>query len=98
VFSTTLLMEGNPLIIAIDFVMGIGGVWFGAAGVIGYGVGRLGALTRVLYVLTGLCLMMPLGAFGAGRWINLAGLVAAAGLLSMAWVGRRERRAIQSAE
>jgi TRAP transporter 4TM/12TM fusion protein len=94
VFSTTLLMEGHPLIVAVDFVMGIAGVWFGAAGVIGYGMGRLGGPIRVVYVLTGLCLMMPIGAFGAGRWINLAGLAGAAALLAKAWLGRRQPRAL----
>ncbi len=47
VFSTTLLMKGNPPIVAFDFVMAMAGVWFGAAGVIGYSTRKLNVPLRV---------------------------------------------------
>ncbi len=81
VFSTTLLMKGSPPIIIFDLVMALAGVWFGAAGMIGYSFRKLNLPLRVCHVLTGLCLLLPVGAFGIGRWINLAGIIAAVALI-----------------
>lgn len=81
VFSGTLLMNGNPVMIAIDFAVAMVGVWFGASGVMGYSVRPLVPLDRALYLLTGLCLLTPLDAFGIGRWINAVGACLAVALL-----------------
>jgi TRAP transporter 4TM/12TM fusion protein len=81
VFSGTLLMRGDPVLIVVDFVVAIAGVWFGAAGIMGYSVRPLAAPARIAYIAAGLCLLTPLEAFGAGRWINLTGALLAAGLI-----------------
>ncbi len=81
VFSGTLLMNGDPLMIVFDFVVALVGVWFGAAGVMGYSFRRLGLLDRVIYLIAGLCLLVPLEAFGASRWVNATGAILAAALL-----------------
>jgi TRAP transporter 4TM/12TM fusion protein len=81
VFSSTLLMNGNPVMVAIDFGVAIVGVWFGAAGVMGYSFRKLPPLDRVLYMVAGLCLLTPLGAFGIGRWINALGVCVAVALI-----------------
>lgn len=81
VFSGTLLMNGSPVMVAVDFAMAAVGVWFGAAGVMGYSFRRLGAPDRVAYLLTGLCLLTPLATFGIGRWINGLGVCLALALL-----------------
>jgi TRAP-type uncharacterized transport system fused permease subunit len=81
VFSGTLLMNGNPIMIAIDVLVAIVGVWFGAAGVMGYSVRLLRPLDRALYLAAGLCLLTPLDAFGAGRWINGIGAIIAVAIL-----------------
>ena len=93
VFSPTLLMEGSVVSIVIDVAMGIVGVWFGAAGIIGYGVRRLGPGLRALHLLAGLCLLTPIGAASAGAWINAAGVVLAVALLGLVQISRREPRA-----
>jgi TRAP transporter 4TM/12TM fusion protein len=73
VFSDTLLLRGEPLTIAIDVAAALIGVWFGAAGVMGYSVRHLGLPARVIYLLAGLSLLIPIEAIGAGRWLNIAG-------------------------
>jgi TRAP-type uncharacterized transport system fused permease subunit len=81
VFSGTLLMNGNPIMIVIDVLVAIAGVWFGAAGVMGYSVRPLRPLDRALYLGAGLCLLTPLDAFSAGRWINGIGAIVAVAIL-----------------
>jgi TRAP-type uncharacterized transport system fused permease subunit len=77
VFSSTLLMRGDPTMIAADVAAAIAGVGFGAAGVMGYSVRRLSLDDRVAYLVAGLFLLLPIGSIGIGRWINLAGLTLA---------------------
>jgi TRAP transporter 4TM/12TM fusion protein len=80
VFSGTLLLKGDPLSIALDLALAVGGVWFISAAMMGYAVRPLGLAARVSFAVTGLCLFMPAGAFGAGRWINVAGIGLAAAI------------------
>ena len=81
VFSGTLLMHGSPAMIAIDFVAAVVGVGFGAAGVMGYSVRHLAMADRVVYLVAGLFLLLPIGAFGVGRWVNLVGLALAVAIV-----------------
>jgi hypothetical protein len=46
----------------------------------GYAMRPLGLAARVSFAVTGLCLFMPASAFGAGRWINVAGMGLAAAI------------------
>jgi TRAP transporter 4TM/12TM fusion protein len=92
VFSGTLLMNGNPALIALDFAVATVGVWFGAAGVMGYSFRPLLRPERALYLVTGLCLLTPLETFGVGRWINAAGVGLAVVLLFRDRVKRRAAR------
>ena len=73
VFSTTLLMQGEPLRIAVDVISALAGVWLGAAGVIGYSVRLLSPGWRVFYLAAGLFLLTPLYAFEVARWLNITG-------------------------
>jgi len=77
VFSSTLLMRGDPIMIVVDVAAALVGVGFGAAGVMGYSVRHLALAERVVYLATGLFLLLPMAAFGIGRWINLVGLALA---------------------
>jgi TRAP transporter 4TM/12TM fusion protein len=81
VFSGTLLMNGSPTMIAIDFAAAVIGVGFGAAGVMGYSVRHLTPIDRVVYLAAGLFLLLPIGAFGIGRWINLVGVALAVAIV-----------------
>jgi TRAP-type uncharacterized transport system fused permease subunit len=96
VFSGTLLMNGSPTMILIDFAVAIVGVWFGACGVIGYSVRLLGPVDRALYLVAGLCLLTPLDALSVGRWINGIGAVLAIALLVRERVRHRAAQAVAS--
>src|SRR6266516_3050894 len=74
VFSGTLLLKGDPLSIAVDLSLAVAGVWFISAAMMGYAARPLGFAARACHGVTGLCLFMPANAFGAGRWINAAGV------------------------
>ncbi|MDP2411835.1 MAG: TRAP transporter fused permease subunit [Pseudolabrys sp.] len=89
VFSNTLLMRGEPIMIIVDIAAAVVGVWFGAAGVMGYSIRRLAAAERAAYLAAGLFLLLPMGAFGVGRWINLAGLVLAVCIMARERLLRR---------
>ena len=89
VFSGTLLGQGNPLLITVDFLAAVAGVWFFSASVMGYARHSLGVLTRVLYGVTGLFLVTPIEAFAEARWVNVAGVALAILLLGSERLMRR---------
>ena len=89
VFSGTLLMQGDPVAIVVDFVIAVVGVWFGAAGVTGYSTRPLGPVLRAAFVLAGVCLLIPLGASEIARWINLFGAALGATLFAIDQIARR---------
>jgi len=92
VFSGTLLMQGDPWIIVVDFAAAVIGVWLISAAMMGYSVRGLGHLARLYYGAAGFFLLLPVQAFAHGRWINLAGALMAIALVLLerqAW--RRAR-------
>jgi len=74
VFSGTLLLKGDPASIVLDVALAVAGVWLISAAMMGYSVRPLGWAARLYYGVTGIGVFMPAGAFGAGRWINVAGI------------------------
>jgi len=81
VFSGTLLMEGHPLIILLDSVTAVAGVWLISAAGMGYALRPLAVPYRLFYAAAGLFLLIPLEALEIGRWINIAGACMAVALL-----------------
>jgi TRAP transporter 4TM/12TM fusion protein len=90
VFSDTLLMKGAPWAIVLDFVTALAGVWLVSAAFMGHAIGRLAPAERFAYAAAGLGLVMPVGAFEAAKWLNLAG---AAGAVALVLYARRKREA-----
>jgi TRAP transporter 4TM/12TM fusion protein len=88
VYSGTLLMQGSPFSILLDFATAVAAVWLISASFMGYSVRFLGLLDRGIYFVAGACLMLPVGAFANARWFNIAGGVMAATL----FVWERSRR------
>ena len=82
VFSSTLLMNGDPLEIVIDFAFALVGVWFVCAGMMAYGVRRLALPARLLYGIIGIGLFIPNEVVPGGRWVNVA-----AALIGLAVIG-----------
>src|ERR1019366_4927646 len=73
VYSDTLLMKGEPVLIFLDFVTALVGVWFVSAATMGYSISKLSVAQRLLYGAAGLCLVIPLNAFESARWFNVVG-------------------------
>jgi TRAP-type uncharacterized transport system fused permease subunit len=92
VFSGTLLMRGDAFAIALDVALAIAGIWFISAAMMGYASRPLGLATRVAYCVAGTGIFWPAGAFGAGRWINAAGV--GLGVALIAWDRIVRRRAV----
>jgi hypothetical protein len=89
-------MQGEPLAIAIDVVTAVAGVWLISAAVMGYSVRPLGIRGRAVYGVVGAGLLIPVGAFAAARWLNIAGV---AGMVVLAvWERSRRRAATPSAD
>jgi len=80
VFSGTLLMKGSAAMIAVDFVAAIAGVWFFSAAIMGYSVRPLGVFARLYYGAAGIFFVVPIEAFRAGRWLNVAAVCMVAAL------------------
>jgi TRAP-type uncharacterized transport system fused permease subunit len=80
VFSGTLLMDGPPLMILVDFATAVAGVWLISAGLMGFALNRLATAGRIYYAVAGLFLLIPLQALETGHWLNLAGAAMAAAL------------------
>ena len=90
VFSDTLLLAGDPWLIALDTVTAVAGVWLISAATIGYSAGALGWLARLYYGLAGLFLMLPAESFTQARWFNAAGALMVIALIFSA----RRRKAM----
>jgi hypothetical protein len=69
----------------------VAGVWLISAAVMGWSVRALGAAGRLVYGVIGVGLLLPVGAFAAARWLNVAGAAAAVLLLLWERTRRRER-------
>jgi TRAP transporter 4TM/12TM fusion protein len=81
VFSNTLLMAGDPWLIALDFATAVAGVWLVSAATIGYARRPLGVPARAYCAIAGLLLMLPAESFAQARWLNAAGALMALALL-----------------
>jgi TRAP transporter 4TM/12TM fusion protein len=93
VFSGTLLLRGNPIFIAIDFATAVAGIWLISAAMMGYSSRHLRLFDRAVYMAAGVGLLLPVGAFSAARWLNIAGGVLAIALYVWERTNRRANAA-----
>ena len=66
-------------------------MWFISAAVMGYSVRHLGVVDRAVYGIAGICLLLPVGAFAAARWFNIAGALLAVGAVRLRADARRKQ-------
>ncbi|HEX5777473.1 MAG TPA: TRAP transporter fused permease subunit [Xanthobacteraceae bacterium] len=92
VYSPTLIMDGNPLYIAFDFVTALGGIWLMSMGVVGYSLRPIGWLMRVAYAAAGAALLAPLALSEYVIYGNVSGLVFGALLLGREYAERSRGR------
>jgi TRAP transporter 4TM/12TM fusion protein len=81
VFSPSLLMQGDPLMIGWAVLTAALGVWTGTIGVVGYYSAPIAPGLRVLFVLAGILLLIPADAFPGAIVTDIAGLALGGALL-----------------
>lgn len=90
VFSPTLLLQ-SPSVTAtvISLLTAAIGVWFISAGSIGYGLRPMGLVLRIMAVVGGGLLLIPLEMFDDSIYANLLGAVLVAAVLVVEFAGGR---------
>jgi TRAP transporter 4TM/12TM fusion protein len=87
-WSPTLLLQGNPLDVAISVITAIGGVWLGSAAFARYLFRELSVLKSLAFGAAALLMLLPNDVFPGVFWLELAG-VAAGALLVLAEMRNR---------
>ena len=90
--SPTLILIGSPGDIALALVTAALGVWLVSAALAGYFSGRLSAVMRAAFAISGALCLIPAGAFPGTGITDLVGAVA--GLAVMASETLRSRRGV----
>ncbi len=85
VFSPALLMQGSPGMIVFTLIMALAGTVLVAIGVNGYLFKPIGWLRRILLILAGLGLLMPISLAGLAVACYVAGAILAILVLSPEW-------------
>ena len=96
VLSPSLLGQGTTGDIILSAVTALIGVWIASCGLIGYMFGSLAALTRFLFFVAGILLLLPADALPHGLAINGAGLLLGAFLVARDYMATRGTRAPNS--
>jgi len=97
VASPSLLLQGSAWELVLAVATAIGGVGLVTIGVTGYVVRPLKAPVRTAFVVSGIALMIPAGAFDGAIWTDIGGFVAGGALLIREFVGARRGAAPSNA-
>jgi len=92
VYSPSLLMQGGAVEIVIAFASAVAGVWMASAGFLGYLLHPLGPVARLGFVVAGLSLLVPAGAFPQAFYLDLFGAALGAVLVSLKLAEARRAR------
>ena len=90
VFSPSLLMHGDPLVIAWAVITAALGVWMGTIGVVGHFSAQIAPALRALFIVAGLLLLIPADAFPGAIVTDIAGLVLGGALLGREFWRRKQ--------
>ena len=93
VLSPSLLMQGGVVEVVTSFATAVVGVWVASCGFIGYLYRPMGALYRLVFIASGIALLLPGGAVPHGITINIAGGALAVLLVGREYLSRRGDRA-----
>jgi TRAP transporter 4TM/12TM fusion protein len=75
VLSPNLIMQGQPLNIAIAVVTAFAGVWIATAGILGYLFRPMHGIVRIACIVAGIALMVPNQAFAGAVYVEIVGLI-----------------------
>ena len=82
IFSPSLLFEGDPITLVHDVATAIIGVWLVSSALIGYLYRPLSLAVRGAFILSGLCLLIPVGSFSGAFWTDVAGIAIAGAIIA----------------
>jgi TRAP-type uncharacterized transport system fused permease subunit len=83
VLSPSLIMNGSVFEVGLALITAIAGVWLVTAALMGFGLKKMDAITRSGFLVAGIALLIPAGAFQGGVIVDIAGA-----LLAVLLVGR----------
>jgi TRAP transporter 4TM/12TM fusion protein len=75
IYAPSLLMQGSAVAITLAAITAVGGVWLTSIGIVGYMVRVLNPLERLLFVVAGIALVTPAGAFPGAIYTDIGGFV-----------------------
>ncbi len=90
VMSPNLIMQGEPFDILLAVVTAFMGVWIATAGVLGYFMRPLPFALRGAAIASGIALMIPRQAFPSASYVEFAGFVIAAAVVSSEFLASRK--------
>lgn len=97
-FSPTLILIGEPAAIVWAIITASLGVWLVSAGLAGYLVVRLTLALRALFVIAGLCSLVPAGAFEGAIYTDAFGVALGIAVIAYAVISGRGKARAQAAE
>jgi TRAP transporter 4TM/12TM fusion protein len=97
-FSPTLILIGEPAAIVWAIITASLGVWLVSAGLAGYLSVRLTPVLRALFVITGLCSLVPAGAFEGAIYTDALGVALGIAVIGYAFFSGRSKARAQAAE
>jgi len=93
VLSPNLIMQGQPLNIAIAVVTAFAGVWIATAGILGYLFRPMHGIVRAACIAAGIGLMVPNQAFEGAVYVELIGLVLGVAVIGSELITTRRLKA-----
>lgn len=98
VFSPSLLLQStSPVGIAVSLATAAAGVWIVSAGMIGFGFRHMTPATRIAAIVGGGLLLLPPEFAPWAPYANIAGVLIAAGVLTMEFLARKRSVASRGA-
>ena len=89
VYSPALIMRGSVAEIAGVVVLSVAGIWFVCAGMTGYAFRVMPTAARAAFVAAGVLLLLPFQASAINGWLNFAGVILGAALVTYEVRARR---------
>lgn len=93
IFSPSLLFKAGPVETIVDIATALGAVWLIAAGFTGFSLRRIMGPQRLLYVIAGAFLIIPVSMFSGAYLAVLTGVLAGVALISFDVYRRRDQNA-----
>ncbi|MAF47611.1 MAG: TRAP transporter fused permease subunit [Rhodospirillales bacterium] len=93
VISPDLIMQGRLVDVSLSFITAVAGVWLVTAALMGYAIRPIGPVLRSFFLLAGVALLIPSGAFEGWEFTNTAGAILAVLLVGREYMAKSRKLA-----